>query len=296
MGSRADMVLLLQMSTKSPHRKLPASEEQLLTDLNIKFRYIPTFASKVHEVFYALMMEKFRIFEYAGIYSRVIYLDADQWPLCSLDYVFELSEPPVGQTPRIKENMLVAWKTEPCNGGFFMFTPQVGDYELILSIIRRREEEALQMPFPYWDKTLGWGHEFSESDKWTPSQSRPNLNRTKWGWHGAFTDQGLIYYWAKYVKQSVSLVINKKIENWGSCNGTACLQNVLLSEFNKYTCSDGYQQPGTPMYPPYSSIFHMTGTLANKTKSYNLAPGRSFAVRLVFLCSSRSLEALGGIS
>jgi hypothetical protein len=51
-SSRADVVLFVQISYKATETKLPAEEEKLLQSLDIKIRYIPKFASEVHEKFY----------------------------------------------------------------------------------------------------------------------------------------------------------------------------------------------------------------------------------------------------
>lgn len=214
------------------------------------------------------MMEKFRILALTE-YSRVIFLDSDQWPLCNLDYMFQLSEPKPGKFAVLKPNVLLAWKLEPCNGGFFMVAPKEGDFEHIQRIIRAREREALAMSYPYWNATFGWGHEFSQRDKWVPSVQRTNVKKTKtnnleWGWHGAFADQGLIYYWTKYVKKDVSIIINDRVQRWGDCKGVACLERREKPNLRQFSCSGGGLQRDTTahvQYSPYRDIYHLSGKL-----------------------------------
>lgn len=175
-------------------------------------------------------MEKFRILALTE-YSRVFFLDSDIFPKVNLDYIFELSEPESKTTTPavLRGNLLVAWKLEPCNGGFFMMAPQEGDFEDFQAIIQRRNQEVLTMEYPYWNSTLGWGHVFDpEKDRWIPPKNLPEKfgpNHTiEWSWHGAFGDQGLIYYWSKYFKRDVSIVIEHRVQQWGDCNGEACLK------------------------------------------------------------------------
>lgn len=111
-GSVADVVVLVQLSYATGETKLPPEQEQLLQSQKVKIHYIPKFAAPVHEKFYALMMEKFRILSLTE-YSRVIFLDSDVMPVCSLDHIFDLSEPKDGQTPQLKENVILAQKVEP---------------------------------------------------------------------------------------------------------------------------------------------------------------------------------------
>ena len=73
------------------------------------------------------MLDKFQILDLTE-YSRVIFLDSDVIPLCNMDYIFELSEGGrVGNgNMTLKENLVVAWKHEPSQGGLFMLRPCIG--------------------------------------------------------------------------------------------------------------------------------------------------------------------------
>jgi hypothetical protein len=252
-GSIADVVVFLQMSVESEETSLPDEEEKLLAAMDIKVHYLPKPASSLHQVFYALMLEKFRILDLTD-YSRVLFLDGDIMPLCSLDYLFELSEPQRGRAV-LKENVIIAWRKEPANGGFFMLKPNREDYLKLQDIILRREQTALDLPWPHWDPIEGWGHEITAPDIW---RSADGVTGTNWTWHGVFTDQGLIYHWTKYVKQSVSIINKNQVENWRPKNGVAYLARTMKGILDKYTCAPAKNSRYVNA-SPYLDFVHFTG-------------------------------------
>ncbi|KAL3893525.1 MAG: hypothetical protein SGARI_008124 [Bacillariaceae sp.] len=139
MGSKADVVVLVQMAYDSPEKSLPTIEEELLCSTGVKIRYLPKPRAKIHECFYNLMLEKFRVLELVE-YIRVLYLASDILPECNLDYIFELSEPEGQAKPLLKENLIIANTEEASNGGFFMLRPSMEDWDLMVREIRRKEE------------------------------------------------------------------------------------------------------------------------------------------------------------
>ena len=155
-----DYILFVQMSVSTDSHTLPTEEEELLQLMGIQIIYLPKMRSSIHECFYAIVQEKFRILQLID-YSRVIFLDADISPVCNLDYIFELSEPPVGETkrsptsPSLKPNVIMAENTEAANAGFFMLQPSLDDWELLQKEIRRKEEKALTLPWPHFDEREG---------------------------------------------------------------------------------------------------------------------------------------------
>ena len=151
-GSVADIVVMIQMSESTDARTLPFEEENMLIDNGIKIRYLPKMRSSYHECFYALVQEKFRILQMTE-YSRVLFIDADVMPLCNMDYMFELSDPTdTNKVPLLKENVIIAWRGEAANAGFFMMKPNDNDWKQLQREIRRKEEKALTLPWPHWDK------------------------------------------------------------------------------------------------------------------------------------------------
>eukprot|EP00980_Cylindrotheca_fusiformis_P023208 scaffold10220_cov148-Cylindrotheca_fusiformis.AAC.6 len=254
-GSKADVVALIQMSAGTNETALPEEESKMLTAMNVKIEYLPKFSSLTHEVFYTLMLEKFRVLQMTQ-YSRVIFMDGDVMPFCSLDYLFELSEPESGNA-LLKENVVLSYANQPAHGGFFMLKPNQTDFQRVQGIIRETEEKALRLPKPeYWDPIEGWGHTIVFPDRWKSSME--SWTSTNWSWHGVHADQGLLYHWTKYVKQSVTLIINRDIENWSSRNGTA----VLESRFDNLKQEDPINRVScmpTRENAPYHDFKHFTG-------------------------------------
>jgi hypothetical protein len=261
-GSRADVVVMVQLSYNTNATRIPQEEEDLLASVGVKIKYLPKFAGKVHEQFYALVMEKFRVLEMTE-YSRVLFLDSDIMPACNLDYMFELSEPPLVQgtqpsPPFFKENVVLSTKNEAAHAGFFMLAPGPGKYRELKEIIRRREEEALNMTFPYWDPEIGWGQRFNNvTDYWRSYNGRSG---TMWDWWSCFADQGLIYYWAKYHQKSTSVIIGSEVESWGTDeSGMLQLESTstggALDTFSCVPRSGVYRR----MPSPYRDYRHFSG-------------------------------------
>lgn len=109
-----------------------------------------------------VMMEKFRILTLTE-YSRVMYLDYDVLPTCNLDYMFDLSDPVPKSSGllsnadsdfRLKENVIVAYQSEPSSGGIFILKPNASDYDHIKRIIHEKEARALNEPYPHWNSTV----------------------------------------------------------------------------------------------------------------------------------------------
>eukprot|EP00536_Pseudo-nitzschia_multiseries_P000185 jgi/Psemu1/178078/e_gw1.3.292.1 len=258
-GSKADIVVMVQMSATTNATKLPEVEESILLAMNIRIKYIPKYSHPKLECFYSLMMEKFRILEWEE-YSRVLYLDADVLPLCNLDYVMELSE----QGDVLRDNVVVSYKGEPASGGFFVLKPNASDYQELIEIIRKTEGEYLQMPYPHWDVLEGWGHVIEQPDYWKDVRGRIASN---WTWYGVKADQGLLYYWTKYVKKSVSIISRDDVEQWEpdywdtDSNGKLFLRQtevdvpkIVKKALKNYGCPlDGF------LLAPYNDFIHLTG-------------------------------------
>ena len=155
-GSIADVVVMVQMSESTESNSLPIAEEKMLSDNGIKIRYLPKMRSKDNECFYALVQEKFRVLQMTE-YSRVLFLDGDIIPLCKLDYMFRLSEPLASlkmnlKKPLLTENVILAGRNEAAHAGIFMLKPREGDWEQLQSVIRKKEDKALTLPWPHWDE------------------------------------------------------------------------------------------------------------------------------------------------
>jgi hypothetical protein len=258
LGSKADVVVFIQMSTATKETSLPEEDVKLLAAVDVRIIYLPKFRTLINEIFYSLVLEKFRILELTE-YSRVLFLDGDILPLCSLDYLFELSEPEHGEAV-LKENVVLSWKREAANAGFFMLQPSRSDYLELQDIIHKKELNALALPWPHWDPVEGWGHQITPPDFW---RSIDQITGTNWTWHAVFADQGLLYHWTKYAKKSVSLIIGGEVENWTSRNGSAYLEETMKGIQTKYTCVPSatrarVKSPGVES-SPYRDFRHFTG-------------------------------------
>ena len=253
-GSKADIVVMVQMSSLTDEKLLPQEDLHLLDSMDIKVHYLPKFLSKDSETFYAVVMEKFRVLELLE-YSRVLFLDGDIMPWCSLDYMFEMSEPVDSKKALLQENVVISWKREPSNAGFFILRPGAGQFGKIQQVIAEKERKALEMKYPQWDEVQGWGHEIEPWEHWRDGNGKTGV---LWNWHAAFADQGLLYYWTKYVKKSVSFIIKNQVDNWGvSENGTLRLENTLVNAIRNQSC----HHRGHAMVP-YVDFKHFTGKRA----------------------------------
>jgi hypothetical protein len=257
--SQADIVLMVQMSKNSTNHRLMPKEEEILTDMNVRIYYMSDIPDG--QSFYTMQFEKFRILEMTQ-YRRVLYMDGDVMPFCPMDYLFELSDssPTSNGTERIlKENVVIAWRIEPSHGGYFMLTPKEGDFEQLQQIIHRRETEILSGK--EFSRSTGWGHHITPPDHWRSTSGREGPNATDWFWHGDFADQGLLYYWTKYYKKDVSLIIGNEVENWS--NNTSSTLQKSLRQYGcvprKYTRSNNYADSGWKHMVPYRDFKHFTG-------------------------------------
>lgn len=221
-GSTADVVAYFQISYRSNADTLPAEDIRLLSALGIRIKHIPKSES---ESFYETVLNKFHILALTE-YKRVLLMDGDVMPVTNLDYLFELS---VNGT--LKENVVVSGYTEPANAGFFIVEPGESEYERIIVIIHKREVKAVGIQGHKFDVVNGWGHVITLKDPW---KSRFETG-TNWTFHFAFSDQGLLYYYTKYVKQSVSIVYGKnQVENWGTSeSGRIHLEVTLDNPFDR---------------------------------------------------------------
>jgi hypothetical protein len=230
-GSVNDVVALFQLSyTYNGRTTLPDADVKSLKGLNIQIYYIPP---SPYESFYETVMSKFRILELTQ-YKRIILMDGDVMPLANLDYLFELSDDnkygPGNST--LKGNLVVAGPWEPANAGFFMLAPKFGDYEHISQIIEQREERVKLKPNTLFDEIEGWGHIIEPPDKWV-SRKQEGSN---WSFHFAFSDQGLLYHWTKYVKKEVSIVFFERVENLSEdANGKPYLEREMHRIFKNYS-------------------------------------------------------------
>ena len=230
-GSMNDVVVFIQLTySYTDGNTLPEVDIKALEGLDVHIYYIPP---SPYESFYETVMSKFRVLQLTQ-YRRVILMDGDVMPVSNLDFLFELSDDnaygPGNST--LKPNLVVAGPWEPANAGFFMLAPERGDYEHICEIIEKREERIKRLPDKLFDEHEGWGHIIEAPDEWVSRKNRGG----NWTFHFAFSDQGLLYHWTKYVKKSVSIVFLDRVDSLSAdTNGKPYLERTMPRVFDRYS-------------------------------------------------------------
>jgi hypothetical protein len=196
-GSTADFHVWIEMFHLSSHDRLPSEEERVLREMGVRVHYIG--AKRPEQSFYALQLQKFRIMGLVQ-YRHVMYLDSDIIPIVNLDCLFDWIDEGV-----LKSNVGFVGNAEPMNGGSFILSPREGAVEQINELIHEKEHRP-------WNATFGWGRVMTRPDRYLTSFIGP---QSTWDFHGGDTDQGLLYYWTKYVEKDLSLILkNYTVEHW----------------------------------------------------------------------------------
>ncbi|KAL7574605.1 hypothetical protein ACA910_002959 [Epithemia clementina (nom. ined.)] len=214
MGSTADVWIWTQLSPATNNatstRTLPSEDVRLLKALHIHIQELTT---PSHESFAQIVYSKFRVLQMTQ-YERVMFLDADIMPLVNLDYLFHLSlggDDFISSRPLLRPNLILATREEPCNTGLFIVQPLVGDWERLQTVVQAQHQSGQKLLYPHFDWQTGWGYDFEKNrDHWEAIQT----NGTQWKFHAGHSDQGLMYYWAKFVKQDVTIVIKNRLQHW----------------------------------------------------------------------------------
>lgn len=266
--SKAEIVVLVQLAPTSKARKLP--EEDFLKRMNIRVEYL-TENDDGASSFYALVLSKFEIFKLTE-YNRVLFLDGDVLPLCNLDYLLALSE-----KGELQETVLHAMYEDPVNAGLFVISPKPGYYQEIQSIIQRHGIPSKEN----WDPKIGWGKKDDEvrnNEYRLWDHKKPG---TGWDFYCADADQGLLLYWAKFVRRKVSIIVGPIVEHYvssttptitstaGELMDNSCLPPLLEAGSRTKTFaqnSGGY----AASLPVYQDFFHMVGY----SKAWEMPPTR----------------------
>lgn len=144
-------------------------------------------------------------------------MDADSLPINNLDYLFDLSDR--GAESPLQPNAIVAGVIEPANGGLFMLEPKTSALVEINQIVKARVarsakklKEGKEWNDAVFDTVLGWGHEILPPDCWESNKEKSY----NWTFHAPFSDQGLLYYYAKYVRQNTSFILADRTQKWST--------------------------------------------------------------------------------
>ena len=200
-------------------------------------------------------------------------------------------------SPALKGTVILSWQNEASNAGFFMMTPSMDDWNLLQQAIERHEQQVLKMDYPYWDEDVGWGHTITPPDYWRGMKD-PTKKNHKWKWFSVHSDQGLLYYFAKYIKKDVSIIIGDEIETWSTgttrkhahSGGDSIeqqqqqqqsvqLENIQSNLFDRFSCRLGRGGNRNRLPPPYSDLHHFTGT--NKPWESEIIRSRNNTTKLM---------------
>jgi hypothetical protein len=200
-GSAADFHVYVELMHGTPHTTLLKEEEALFTSLEATIHYIPT---DPQQSFYRSQLFKFLILNLTQ-YDHVFYLDSDVLPLANLDYLFLAMDRHV-----LRRNVAFMGKREPANGGSFVLSPRSGALRLVHDLIVRKERAE-------WNETVGWGVDAISTPEFKYPTTTTVGERASWDFFGADGDQGLLYYWMKFVERDVSFVSTVgTASHWGS--------------------------------------------------------------------------------
>lgn len=126
---------------------------------------------------------------------------------------------------------------------------------------------------------VGWGHVITSPDYWRGTNG---TKLTTWSWHAVFADQGLLYYWVKYVKKDVSIIIGPDLEHWSnksSADGNVTLERVETNILTDLSCV-----PYAKGASPYRDFIHFTGTtkpwLGGKLNQPHVSDGRPYSEKV----------------
>ena len=276
LGSNADFWVYTRLSPESKLQSLPVEDRRLLDGLGINVKELE---KPEKESFAQLVYDKFQTIGMVE-YKRVIFLDADMYPLTNLDYLFHLSDPDYKDVPTIlKPNLILATWNEPCNTGLFMVEPSTEAFAKYKDTLQRQREVGKTLPYPHFDKLTGWGFEFGK--KGVPHSHWESVNNHRgfgWTWHAAHSDQGLMYYFARFIQKEMSIVIGDRVQSWTSASASGDREYAdiesetqgVLAEYEgnvtvyQFSC-DKTEERATDekdqfkCFPPYSSVAHFMG-------------------------------------
>jgi lipopolysaccharide biosynthesis glycosyltransferase len=275
LGSTADFWVYVRLSSQSKLSDLPSEDRRLLELLGV---HVILLDKPKRDSFAQIVYDKFLTINMTS-YKRVIFLDSDIIPMTNLDYFFHLSDPDYTLLPTLlKPFFIMATREEPCNTGMFMVEPSKHAFQEYINIVNLQKEKAKTLPYPYFDFQNGWGHSFDHGDYWESIRKKGN----RWKFHASHSDQGLMYYFVKYVQKEVSIAIGDRIQNWkkglGDVPEMESDTHGVLAKYQgnllrvQYLCDISPQEAFKrdaddnrwACTPPYNSIAHFMG----KTKPW----------------------------
>lgn len=259
-GSHQDSKLMLRLSSDYNASKLSQPIAELFEAIGMQVHYLER---SLTDDWANMMMGKFQALKFTE-YERIIFWDADVLPLCNWEYLFDLSVKDV-----FAPNVVMAYRNEPAQGGFFLLQPSEGDFEEIQGFFSKTST------MKQFDQKLAFGHAIEPPDHWESILG----NGTEWSFYGASVDQGLLYHWVKYVKKDVSLVVKTRVDRWKEKDGR--VQRVgRVEDWDVMDCPNinltpNISRPGHRGYKPfYRDHVHFTGKIKPWRRKVILPDGR----------------------
>lgn len=193
-GSSADFVLTIVMYPGVP--RLPQDDQALLQRNNVMHRYIkPNWQAIDID---GVMLSKIYCWKMTS-YDRVIYMDSDVFPTANMDAYFNL-ETTTG----------FAGGVSPLNGGFVVLTPSLQIFNSLQRLVVSRGPlpEGDRPPLD-WDNDLGWSKKLGRQDRLDSYEKDGGKLATGSGWsfNAAWSDQGLLYYYFRFLDSQGGLDI-----------------------------------------------------------------------------------------
>ena len=189
-----------------------------------------------------------------------------------------------------------ATRGEPCNTAMFIVEPSArifGEYKAAVKAQREHAKRTLPKKKrnlvlqDHFDTRLGWGYDFIKNkDKWQAM----NKSGNRWRFYASHSDQGLMYYVARFLYKDVSIAMGRKVENWKGVEGSVKpeKESELMDVLEKYqpkllaymyNCdrSQPHSQYAWTCNPPYNSFAHFSGGTKPWQSNFNLAQFKKFA-------------------
>jgi alpha-N-acetylglucosamine transferase len=260
-GTKADIVAMFKFANPHLHSTLPPTDQAMLQAMNIQIRYIPPtpkWQSAENKHFTVRILNKIHILNLTE-YRRVLFLDGDVLPLANLDYLMELSDRGEWQ-----ETVILSTSLVPMIAGLFVATPNAALFRQVYRMVDKMIVKN-RVPKNHFDVVQGWGH------AWDPQTDGPYLwqsNRDKgtlWDYYAANGDQGILYYYPRYMRESLTQILAGEILHFGKNNSqwkTPSLPPTTSVPFEVPNCHRWTNNHSAGCLPPYSDHAHFTHPLA----------------------------------
>ena len=265
-----EIVVLVQMSYESKETKLPLQDELLLMEQNIQIKYMEKPSHAIN--FYELIIQKLYVFTFVE-YQRIIFLDGDIFPFCNIQYLVDLSmslatrnDDHDNNPHSLQTNVVHAMYDDPVNAGIFAIQPEVGVWEELYDMFLKSQQRQVLLKqsgnsdtawVGPWgsdaDKLLKqspyrlWNYYYTAADDANANNGNESLlvkdDGTKYTYYCSESDQGLLYYYLKFIKQDVSVIVGNAIEHYshssksiGNGGGSVPLKRTTKNFLGSYSC------------------------------------------------------------